>query len=1788
MSFLFIKANILSEESNRKSIEETLVSLKEQKKTLEEKIRQDTTSGAGANPADVSQLSTLDSQIATNEANMLTSLSTMKNHLDSYHSLDPWDPTVIGNFDDDIPILLMPVRVETRFEHVVTPSSSNYELWIRIFPDDLAVETHEKALSEDEKTDGQVFWNIYSDAGKTKQEKVNAWNTLCVAHGAQRAGWIATYFEDGLTDEKFDAWSQQPRSRVLPDKFAVYLYEGYDPANTPNVPTRVVKGKPIPHTLKMGINPNDADSIDKIDSALSGGGIESNLDTPSEEIKWMVDFDEAIEKGMGMKITLTQAQYNAGFDRITVLGVKSVADKDDGKELMEDLLESHQFTNGWSILQQGINTKNTEERRSGYGSVEFGNEETYATEREGELYVPTTDTEFKTDGQRLAEALGIDYEFTQNVHRANGFDIRRAMMMHDTMFQSTIGYFMKNVMHPFFSPALYQSVYDPMVETRKFFTDFVRGRGALPSIRIGEQPYGILPVGSSVVTEGPNPATGEGNYFNDIYDLIGNIDGSRTAKIASIASAGDGNDPQSNLVDIMGRHAISSEFYQRSAAGPGFIWNQLTLGDMETEANTWFTNQQSFKTDFETETGLQFSETPGVLKLNFRSEQEFMTKPVVSAKRLSTTKALENHAGGNANYIDWLRTSTISAIREEDFTNIGAPAGSEAPQALLYDYMRQSLLLEYYELACDLGNVPYDDRIEKEFLNMQEDQSGPVLPQVPDPTLMSEMTQFKQMNDANYQAELAQVYQNPAVMSGFQAWTESGSWAGNEQWMIYSDWLEWVEFKMSQISGELDEDMNWLTWREWTIWSSRTDMTSTMNFNASTVFSSMTEPEKWRKYMQFLRLVYPGATWMDIVQYGFSWQTVANDTNWSNNVFAWIADRPQSLPAPPAPAPEHLLSSGVSRWAIFDSTPSGWSKTIGQYIDDGDADNDAAAASVVRVKRHLGDMATMPTADLSTLYSEMIDVCSYRVDSWKLGTMTRRLQKMRIDENTGQAKQGLYLGAYSWLENVRKADKTITSNHLPEGFPHFADVEEVADNQGYIHAPGMNHAIAAAMLRSGYEGKASAANQQTHEINMSSERVRNAKRLLQGLRHGVTLDALLGYEFERGLHDRHPGMELDKYILPFRDRFKITSVVEPENDTEVGVAASEVQSDYVVNGYELIKRFRISSDIVDELNLSFTPTGAEKTAVETEIDRIEGLLDAVSDLGVAEGAFQLVNNNPDAAGALSEALSGEGNVPQVNVTEDPRSGITVNNKIALAIEPKTTLDTSGYWAGILATPAANAEPSLNEWIKAMMPNPATVTCSVTIQDATPVVTDISLADLDRQPLDWVFLFGDELTNDESELSMLIKQVARTNSPATPYAHDMEVIIDYGTATSPNIPFTQLLPLLKYLRKVILDSKALSPLHFKSPGNFVEPDASNFDYAQLHNRVSDAVAVLTGAKTALQTEIDNYDASLAVSYADISNALMTISCFKVAGAIVEKDDPSDATYQPALLERARGVLGLLSNDDASGILNKITALGMTGATSTIDAPTAADYPNFIKTVQEIAALLFGATYRILPQFKFASEERAVWSNLTSAPSLNTLADDFSHPTAPHLEISEWMSGVSRVNQKVANLELVHTLHNMFQPNVNSFDYRPMQFPFDQDGKDRWMAVAVNNSDCLKNQRTSIAFNDTYGYNPDNYTCGLLVDDWNELIPDADQQTGVAFHYDQPNAKAPQCLLLALPSEFTGTWDWADLLLTVNETFDEAKKRALDYEDLSDTKWAQMSPLTYMPGSVGQMTIGHKID
>ena len=93
-----------------------------------------------------------------------------------------------------------------------------------------------------------------------------------------------------------------------------------------------------------------------------------------------------------------------------------------------------------------------------------------------------------------------------------------------------------------------------------------------------------------------------------------------------------------------------------------------------------------------------------------------------------------------------------------------------------------------------------------------------------------------------------------------------------------------------------------------------------------------------------------------------------------------------------------------------------------------------------------------------------------------------------------------------------------------------------------------------------------------------------------------------------------------------------------------------------------------------------------------------------------------------------------------------------------------------------------------------------------------------------------------------------------------------------------------------------------------------------------------------------------------------------------------------------------------------------------------------------------------------------------------------------------------------------------------------------------------------------------------------TAGLLLDEWVEPLPGADrlreatdaapaassppesELTGVTFHYDRPDAKAPQTILIAVPPDTSRGWTGDGLVQVLLETLELAKLRAIDPDDI----------------------------
>src|SRR6202007_2492927 len=65
---------------------------------------------------------------------------------------------------------------------------------------------------------------------------------------------------------------------------------------------------------------------------------------------------------------------------------------------------------------------------------------------------------------------------------------------------------------------------------------------------------------------------------------------------------------------------------------------------------------------------------------------------------------------------------------------------------------------------------------------------------------------------------------------------------------------------------------------------------------------------------------------------------------------------------------------------------------------------------------------------------------------------------------------------------------------------------------GFTHAPSINHAAAGALLRNAYLTNSDEMQAEVLSNNLSSDRVRRAQFMLEGMRNGQPIEALLGYQ----------------------------------------------------------------------------------------------------------------------------------------------------------------------------------------------------------------------------------------------------------------------------------------------------------------------------------------------------------------------------------------------------------------------------------------------------------------------------------------------------------------------------------------------------------------------------------------------------------------------------------------------------------------------------------------------------
>jgi hypothetical protein len=229
-----------------------------------------------------------------------------------------------------------------------------------------------------------------------------------------------------------------------------------------------------------------------------------------------------------------------------------------------------------------------------------------------------------------------------------------------------------------------------------------------------------------------------------------------------------------------------------------------------------------------------------------------------------------------------------------------------------------------------------------------------------------------------------------------------------------------------------------------------------------------------------------------------------------------------------AGAPEGEPEHSLTPLRLLDATvPTVGDVPLRDFIHRLGAADHPGAAILDEMRKSLDHLAAVPADLLDGVLRETLDLASHRLDAWITSLASSRLARLRL-----RRPAGLRVGGYGWVENLRLAGTRtqVTSEPPGEEASEAGPLYTAADNGGYVAAPSLTQASAAAVLRSGYLAYADDSATAPFAVDLSSDRVRLAQWLLDGVRQGQPLSALLGYRFERALREN----DLAKFIRPFR------------------------------------------------------------------------------------------------------------------------------------------------------------------------------------------------------------------------------------------------------------------------------------------------------------------------------------------------------------------------------------------------------------------------------------------------------------------------------------------------------------------------------------------------------------------------------------------------------------------------------------------------------------------------------
>ncbi len=813
--------------------------------------------------------------------------------------------------------------------------------------------------------------------------------------------------------------------------------------------------------------------------------------------------------------------------------------------------------------------------------------------------------------------------------------------------------------------------------------------------------------------------------------------------------------------------------------------------------------------------------------------------------------------------------------------------------------------------------------------------------------------------------------------------------------------------------------------------------------------------------------------------------------------------------------------------------------------------------------------------------TEFIDILTYRLDAWLNGVLDFVMTKM----TRGKCQ----IGAYGWIFNLKEKD----SKNLNGDQDHF------------IVAPSIQHALSAAVLRSAYLKSKSNKDDSHVCVNLSSMRARQALRLVDGIRSGMSMSVVLGCDLERYLHDatlHGKKVELDMFIYPLRQLFPQTVNVEAKD------ARAEDYAMQVINGEALLETiinhdlWTWSSSVSEWLKQRLVDENDEKmawlrdedlkmsdvqrTAFFNIIERLMDSYDALNDLLLSEGVHRLVMGDQASFYAIGNFMAnGEGGLPDPEILKTPSEHAVVSHKAGVMLPENVS--SSGK-------PFSLAEPCVDAWIESLVGGMDKICFFVKKEEKNETfIEPFSLKYVNVSASEYLYL--------SAYPSTFINYLeTRWRLKTGDYASRITIMESGEDATiscsSSQMSLEDDSFRIQTIRNLLKKSHGMLPSDWISDIQSDKDDEALMDKNELAKRCA---VLLDKAKTlqSVMTHwlyqasvVDNISGKLVFNggYDDskVSDAYKNLcDCidFGMVNCFTGFDSDAYAgRFDMVLQFKEREHSVQIQKDLFQMVQSATDELEKRIAECTELVGSSEEEINKFSSEIIINAIqkLTLKNVKIFPKFRLDSNDLNIDNFVTQKKFGNyndkLNEDSFDQWQDEVAEVREGMKDLHNLSMAQAALDKdafsVSILQTSTKLDGNAFSGTPKLALIGED----WLGLPVDDESKLRDVDSLVLYNiDKKTFKSKNYNSGFIFDAWLEYIPYKKHNAGLVFHCDRPDAEAPQTVLVAVnPNKVTANakWDFSSLKGILETTSKMMKYRALEpYYIYEDSELSQIFPL-----------------